>query len=131
MRSLLRGITAVCGMGRPSGRRKRAVTANQSAQAPTVPASANARTQASHGARAGHRAAATLAATNTTAISASSPVASARMRASAVTRGSAVVWDRAGRAVVKRQDIRPHAGRGEPYGLRRLIRRSPRFRTAA
>ena len=33
------GMIAVCGMGMPSGWRKRAVTANQSASAPTTAAS--------------------------------------------------------------------------------------------
>jgi hypothetical protein len=42
MRRLFSGTTAVWGIGRPSGRRKSATTANQSAQAPTMPASANA-----------------------------------------------------------------------------------------
>jgi hypothetical protein len=42
--SLRRGMIAVCGIGSPSGRRKSAVTANQSASAPTIPASAAART---------------------------------------------------------------------------------------
>ncbi len=46
MRSLLRGMMAVCGMGRFSGRRNSATTANQSANAPTVAASQNAPTQA-------------------------------------------------------------------------------------
>ena len=47
--SLRRGMIAVCGIGSPSGCRKRAVTANQSASAPTMPASAMARTYASQG----------------------------------------------------------------------------------
>lgn len=42
--SFLVGMMAVCGMGRPRGWRKRAVTANQSARAPTMPASAAAAT---------------------------------------------------------------------------------------
>ena len=42
--SFLVGMIAVCGMGRPSGWRNRAVTANQSASAPTMPASAAAAT---------------------------------------------------------------------------------------
>ena len=42
--SFLRGMIAVCGIGRPSGWRKSAVTANQSASAPTIAASAVART---------------------------------------------------------------------------------------
>ena len=46
MRSLLLGMMAVCGIGSPSGRRNSATTANQSASAPTVAASQNARTQA-------------------------------------------------------------------------------------
>jgi hypothetical protein len=37
------GMIAVCGIGSPSGRRKSAVTANQSARPPTMPASAIAR----------------------------------------------------------------------------------------
>ena len=41
---LLAREIAVCGIGRPSGRRKSAVTANQSASAPTIAASAVART---------------------------------------------------------------------------------------
>ncbi len=44
MRSLLAGMMAVCGIGTPSGWRNRAVTANQSASAPTMAASAVART---------------------------------------------------------------------------------------
>ena len=46
MRSLLRGMIAVCGIGRPSGRRNSATTANQSASAPTAAASQKAETQA-------------------------------------------------------------------------------------
>ena len=49
IRSLLRGMMAVCGIGRPSGWRNKAVTANQSASPPTIAASANALTQASQG----------------------------------------------------------------------------------
>ena len=45
MRSLLRGMIAVCGIGRPSGWRNSAVTANQSASPPTIAASAKARTK--------------------------------------------------------------------------------------
>ena len=41
-------MIAVCGIGSPSGRRNSAVTANQSASAPTMPASAAARTYPSH-----------------------------------------------------------------------------------
>ncbi len=44
IRSLFLGTIAVCGIGRPSGWRKSAVTANQSAMPPTRPASAKART---------------------------------------------------------------------------------------
>ena len=40
------GMMAVCGIGNPIGRRNSATTANQSASAPTVAASQNARTQA-------------------------------------------------------------------------------------
>ena len=42
--SFLFGMMAVCGMGMPMGYRKSAVTANQSASPPTMPASAAART---------------------------------------------------------------------------------------
>ena len=42
MRRLFSGTTAVWGIGSPRGRRKSATTANQSAQAPTMPASAKA-----------------------------------------------------------------------------------------
>ena len=49
MRSLLAGMMAVCGIGMPSGWRNRAVTANQSASAPTIAASAVARTGAEPG----------------------------------------------------------------------------------
>ena len=45
--SLRRGISAVCGIGRPSGCRNSAVTANQSAIAPTMLASAPALTKPS------------------------------------------------------------------------------------
>ena len=44
MSSLRAGMMAVWGMGRPRGWRNRAVTANQSATAPTMAASAVART---------------------------------------------------------------------------------------
>ena len=43
--SLRSTISAVCGIGRPSGRRNRAVTANQSATPPTIDASAPAWTK--------------------------------------------------------------------------------------
>jgi hypothetical protein len=43
------GMIAVCGIGSPSGRRKSAVTANQSASPPTSDASAVARTKPSQG----------------------------------------------------------------------------------
>ncbi len=42
--SFFRGISAVCGMGNPNGCLKSAVTANQSAIAPTIDASAPALT---------------------------------------------------------------------------------------
>ncbi len=42
--SFLRGTSAVCGIGSPSGCRNNAVTANQSAMAPTMLASAPALT---------------------------------------------------------------------------------------
>jgi hypothetical protein len=44
IRFLLLGMIAVCGIGSPSGCRKSATTANQSAIAPTIAASANAAT---------------------------------------------------------------------------------------
>ena len=44
----LAGMSAVCGMGMPSGWRKSAVTANQSASPPTTPASAMARIHPPH-----------------------------------------------------------------------------------
>jgi hypothetical protein len=44
IRSLLRGMIAVCGMGKRSGWRNNAVTANQSASPPTIAASEKART---------------------------------------------------------------------------------------
>ena len=47
--SLRRGMMAVCGIFRPMGYLNRAVTANQSASAPTIPPSAAARTYSSHG----------------------------------------------------------------------------------
>jgi hypothetical protein len=43
MRSLLLGTMPVCGIGRPNGRLNSATIANQSAQAPTMAASENAR----------------------------------------------------------------------------------------
>ena len=49
MRSLLFGIMAVCGRGMPSGCLNKTTTANQSAMAPTIDASAKARTILSHG----------------------------------------------------------------------------------
>ena len=42
-------MIAVCGIGSPSGWRNSAVTANQSASAPTMPASAMAATYPTHG----------------------------------------------------------------------------------
>ncbi len=49
MRSLLRGMIAVCGIGSPSGWRNSAVTANQSARPPTMAASAKERTKPAQG----------------------------------------------------------------------------------
>ena len=51
MRSLLRGMIAVCGIGRPRGCRNSAVTANQSARPPTIAASAKALTNRATGMR--------------------------------------------------------------------------------
>ncbi len=48
MRCWFCGMIAVCGIRSPKGRRNSATTAYQSAIAPTVPASANARGHASH-----------------------------------------------------------------------------------
>ena len=73
MRSLLRGMIAVWGIGRPSGWRNSAVTANQSASPPTIAASANALTHAS----AGCAGSSARAPTNTAAITTSIPVAAA------------------------------------------------------
>jgi hypothetical protein len=73
--SQLAGISAVCGIGRPSGRRKIAVTANQSASPPTIPASAIASTHPPHHvARSGKNATASAAAASST------PSASRRWR---------------------------------------------------
>ena len=79
IRSLLRGTIAVCGMGRPSGWRNRAVTANQSASPPTIAASAKARTKP----QAGCRSPSARATRNTTAIANSNAVATIRIRRSA------------------------------------------------
>jgi len=75
IRSLLRGMIAVCGIGRPSGWRKRAVTANQSAMPPTSPASAKAWAKP----QAGWASARLATAMKIAAIPASIAVASARM----------------------------------------------------
>src|SRR5262245_18544684 len=65
MSSQYNGINAVCGIGSPSGRRKSAVTANQSASPPTSPASAIARIHPPHHvARNGYEATASAAATH-------------------------------------------------------------------
>ena len=72
------GMIAVWGIGRPSGCRKSAVTANQSASAPTMAASAVARTYPIHvgpSLTSHHR-----ASRNTTVAASSSPVASAFIR---------------------------------------------------
>ncbi len=55
MRSLFDGMIAVCGIGRPSGWRNSAVTANQSASPPTSAASAKAFTQGRAGCAASYR----------------------------------------------------------------------------
>ena len=68
MRAWLRAMTAVCGMGRPSGLRNNATTANQSASAPTMAASAMAFTALSHRPRS-----TTLVAMNTAVTSNSRP----------------------------------------------------------
>ncbi len=75
IRSLLRGMIAVCGIGRPSGCRNSAVTANQSARPPTRPASAKAWTKP----RRGGCASSPVAATKMAAIPASIAVASIRI----------------------------------------------------
>ena len=49
MRVWFSGMIAVCGIGRPSGRRNSATTAYQSAMPPIVAASANAATKDSQG----------------------------------------------------------------------------------
>ncbi len=76
IRSLLRGMIAVCGMGRPSGWRNRAVTANQSARPPTIAASAKACTKP----MAGCKCTVLRAAMNNAAIASNMPVASSRIR---------------------------------------------------
>jgi hypothetical protein len=75
MRSLLRGMIAVCGIGRPSGWRNKAVTANQSAMPPTIAASAKARTKP----QTGWTSSSWVAAMKTAAMPASMAVASTRM----------------------------------------------------
>lgn len=82
--SFLRGMIAVCGILSPIGCLKRAVTANQSARAPTMPPSAAARTYSSHG-YVSCRAKATR---KMAAITASSPVASSFMRRRASARSA-------------------------------------------
>src|SRR5215831_6024564 len=76
MRSLLAGRIAVCGIGRPSGRRNSAVTANQSARPPTRAASATARSSS----KAGPGLWIIRVAANEAPASARRPVASARER---------------------------------------------------
>ncbi len=66
-------MIAVCGMGSPIGCRKSAVTANQSASAPTMPASAAAATYSAQGPA--PSCPASLAATYTTATNSSRAVA--------------------------------------------------------
>lgn len=80
--SLRLGMIAVCGIGSPSGRRNRAVTANQSASAPTIPPSAAARTYASHGCRSWNM----NAMTNAMAMKTRAPSATAFIRRSARSR---------------------------------------------
>ena len=70
-RSFRSTTMAVCGMGRPRGRRNRAVTANQSARPPTSDAIAAACTQLSQWARLSS----TVEATKTAATTSNSPVA--------------------------------------------------------
>jgi hypothetical protein len=82
MRSLLLGMMAVCGIFRPSGWRNSATTANQSAMAPTMAASANAATYPRN-AQAGCRACSTLAAAYSSAAPHSRPSATRFMRRSA------------------------------------------------
>ncbi len=65
------GTIAVCGIGMPSGWRKSAVTANQSARPPTIAASIVARTMPSHG----HRGSSARVTTKTTVAATSSSVA--------------------------------------------------------
>ena len=70
--SFLRSMIAVWGIFRPMGWRNRAVTANQSANAPTIPPSAAARTYSNHG----YRCCSAKATAKMTAMMTSSPVAS-------------------------------------------------------
>ena len=76
IRSLDLGTMAVWGMGKPKGLRKRAVTANQSASAPTIAASAKARTKG----RTGLEASKYLVTTNNSVIPINSPVATRFIR---------------------------------------------------
>ena len=73
------GTIAVCGIGRPSGRRNSAVTANQSARPPTSAASAKARIAATYG----DGLASQVVPTYTTAMTPSSAVANRRDAAQA------------------------------------------------
>ena len=82
IRSLFLGTIAVCGMGRPSGWRNSAVTANQSAMPPTIPASANARTKPQKTSAPGWRSTNARLTRNSAAMARSSPVAISRMRVS-------------------------------------------------
>jgi hypothetical protein len=96
MRSLLRGMTAVCGMGSPSGRRNSATTANQSARAPTMAASAMAFTQSSSKPRS------TRLVPMNTAVTSSSRPGPAAWRRAGLVRGTLIsvlhVLNRAGHA---------------------------------
>ena len=95
-RSLRRGMIAVCGMGRPSGWRNKAVTANQSASAPTIAASANAATKPTNTLRSANG----VAAKKITATAASSPVAMRFIRVSSACR-SASAGERVGGVCMK------------------------------
>ena len=110
--SFLLETRLVCGMGRPSGRRNSAVTANQSASAPTMPPSLAARTKPSHGCCS----CSANEMTNTTAMAPSRPSATACMRRSCARRSKS--------AAVTAPSVRrlrgiPQLWRGRGEGSRR------------
>ena len=113
IRSLLRGMIAVCGIGSPSGWRNSAVTANQSASPPTIAASANARTKPSHG-RPGSR---WRAVRNTAAIATSMKVAIRRIITSPAGGGSFPL-----RSVIAGDNARAARSFNRSFGRRAALR---------